>query len=300
MKTYDCAVIGRTCIDYIAIVQNYPAKNTKVPLLEYKICLGGQGANSAVVLSHLGVKTLLVTPIGHDEHGRLAKKFLSQHRNLNVMITDSKIKTPCAFIWTEQNSAERTIVYEKIQSNTLYHENLLRRVIKETEYILFDHQSSKYIFNVILEVKRKNVNLLMDAERDDPYLYKLASFTKYIVFSKEIVNFLNLGVKQLLKKFIKLGPEIVCCTLGERGAVAMVKGSSKMYFSKAVKLQPVDTTGAGDVFHAGFMYGIIQGWSIEKILSFANKIAGISTKYIGGSSFVFLEDLKKLVKFGTK
>lgn len=297
MKTYDCAVIGRTCIDYIAIVKKYPQKNTKIPLLEYKICLGGQAANSAVVLANLGVKTLLVTPIGEDNHGKLSKKLLSPHKNLELIVSNKNIKTPCAFIWTEKSTAERTIVYEKIKSDTLilYPKNILEKVIRNTNYILFDHQSSKDISKVIHEILKNNVNLMMDAERSDPYMFKLLKHIKYLIFSKEIVKFLDLNVKQLLKKFIKLGPEIVCCTLGKDGCIAMTKGSNKIYTAKAIKVKPVDTTGAGDVFHAGFMYGIIQGWSIEKILSFANKIAGVSTKHIGGSSFVFCEDLKKKI-----
>ncbi|MCS7151965.1 MAG: carbohydrate kinase family protein [Endomicrobia bacterium] len=285
MKTYECAVVGRTCIDFIAIVEKYPKKNTKVPLIKYDICLGGQAANAAVVPSELGVKTVLLSYVGNDEYGKLAKKFLSKHKNLDVILNKSSY-TPCAFIWTEKQTAERTIVYQKIESDTLYFKNLIKKISSKTKYILFDHQSSKSIFNAILEIRKNKVKIMMDAEREDPYMFKLLKYINYLIFSKEIVKFLKINVKQLLRKFIKLGPEIVCCTLGEEGAIAMVKDSDKIYYSKAIKVKPVDTTGAGDVFHAGFMYGIIKQWRIQDILSFSNKLAGLSTKYIGGSSFV--------------
>ncbi|MCX7956607.1 MAG: carbohydrate kinase family protein [Endomicrobia bacterium] len=130
MKTYECAVVGRTCIDFITIVEKYPKKNTKVPLIEYDICLGGQAANAAVVLSELGVKTVLLSYVGNDEYGKLAKKFLSKHRNLDVILNKSSY-TPCAFIWTEKETAERTIVYQKIESNTLYFKNLIKKYLQK-------------------------------------------------------------------------------------------------------------------------------------------------------------------------
>ena len=294
MKTYDCVCIGRSCIDYIALIKNYPQKDTKVQLLDYKICLGGQAANTSVVLSYLDIKTLLITIIGIDHNSKLVKNFLSQHKNLDVyFIIDKKIKTPCAFIWTETSTGKRTIVYEKIKTtdDSLYKPNILKKFVKQAKYIIFDHQSSKDIFEIKDYLKQNNIKLMMDAERNDGYMFRLLKYINYFVCSNELAKNLGISVKQLLKKFIYLGPEIVCCTLGKDGAVAVCKENpKKFYYSKPPKVKVVDTTGAGDVFHAGFMYGIIKNWQIEKILSFANKIAALSTKYIGGSSFLNFEE----------
>ncbi|MCX7715953.1 MAG: carbohydrate kinase family protein, partial [Endomicrobia bacterium] len=197
MKKYECCCIGRSCVDYIALVKKYPQKNTKVPLLEYKICLGGQAANSALVLSHLGIKTLLVSPIGKDYHGKLIRNFLKKYKNnLDVLtITKTEIITPVAFIWTEQTTAERTIVYEKIESNTLYSKNILENVVKNTNYILFDHQSSKDIFKVIHLILRNNVKLMADVERKDVSIFKMLPYINYFICSKEFVNEIRFNVK---------------------------------------------------------------------------------------------------------
>jgi len=290
MKIYDCTCIGRSCVDYIALVKNYPKKDTKTQLLDYKICLGGQAANTSVVLSHLGVKTLLITTIGKDKNSKLIKKFLSEHRNLKkYFIVNKDIKTPSAFIWTELSSGKRTIVYEKIniKNKSLYPPETLEKFIKQSKYVIFDHQSSKDLYKVKDNFIKYNTKLMMDAERNDLYMFKILKYINYFVCSSELAKNLNLKVEQLLKKFISLGPEIVCCTLGENGAVVVLKENpKKFYYSKPKKVNTVDTTGAGDVFHAGFMYGIIKNWRIEKILSFANKLAAFSTTKIGGSEFV--------------
>lgn len=297
MKTYECTVIGRTCIDYIALLEKYPQQNTKQPILDYKICVGGQAANSAMVLAKLGVRTLLVTPIGDDYHGKLAKNILFNTKKLDILISQKNIKTPVAFIWVNKENAERTIVFEKIKSNTLYKKEVLNRAIKSSKYLLFDHQSSRDLYKAVDVISKYKLKIMIDAERDDIYMWKMMKYITYFVCSKEFVKSLKTNVNKLLRKIIKLGPEIVCCTLGEKGAVALVKGSNKLYYSKALKLVPVDTTGAGDVFHAGFMYGVINNWTIQDILSFANRIAGVSTSFIGGTTFLDKYGLKALMKF---
>ncbi len=295
MKKYDCSCIGRLCIDYLALVEKYPEVDTKTPILEYKTCLGGQATTSSIVLSHLGVKTLLLTTAGKDENFIFAKKFIKKFKLLDTFfVVKKEFKTPTAFIIIEKPTATRTIVYEKItlKNKFLYPTDVIKNVIKQSKYVLLDHQSSMDVHKIKDCFKQYNTKLMVDAERYDKYMFKMLKNIHYFVCSNELAKNLGISVKQLLKKFIYLGPEIICCTLGKDGAVAVCKENpKKFYYSKPPKVKVVDTTGAGDVFHAGFMYGIIKNWRIEKILSFANKIAALSTKYIGGSSFLNFEKI---------
>lgn len=296
MKKYDCSCIGRICIDHISLLEKYPEIDTKIPLLEYKTCLGGQATTSAIVLSHLGVKTLLLSSVGDDENFVLIKKLISQHKKLKTFFVAKKqLKTPLAFIFVDKSTATRTIIYEKvnIENRLLYPQGLLRKIIKESKHILFDHQSIKDFYKIKNCFKEYNTKLMIDAERNDEYMFKMLQHINYFVCSSELAKSLKINIKQLLKKFIISGPEVVCCTLGKDGAVAVCKDEpNKFYYSKPPKVKPVDTTGAGDVFHAGFMYGIIKGWKLEQILSFANKIAALSTKHIGGNTFLNFEKIK--------
>ncbi|MCX7910261.1 MAG: carbohydrate kinase family protein [Endomicrobia bacterium] len=293
---YDCCCIGRSCIDYIAVVKNYPQKDTKTPLLQYQICLGGQAANSSLVLANLGVKTLLVTSLGQDKLGDMAKKWLRNVKNLKtIYIALKNLKTPSAFIWAEKKSGKRTIVYEKIYQNITYPADIIEKSIKNSSFVLFDHQSCKDIYEISYLFSKYKIKLMMDAERKDNYMFKMLPHINFFVCSKELAKSLKMPVKKLLKKFINMGPEIVCCTLGEKGAVAIVKGENKIYYEKSYKVSPVDTTGAGDVFHAGFLYGIIKKWKIKEILKFSNRLASLSVKYIGGNNFLNSSEFKVLL-----
>jgi sugar/nucleoside kinase (ribokinase family) len=71
-------------------------------------------------------------------------------------------------------------------------------------------------------------------------------------------------------------------TLGASGAMTWIKGRRVTF--PALKIDAVDTTGAGDIFHAGFIYGLLQNWPLEKIMRFANAAAGLSCMHLGARS----------------
>ncbi|MFW6308597.1 MAG: carbohydrate kinase family protein, partial [bacterium] len=82
------------------------------------------------------------------------------------------------------------------------------------------------------------------------------------------------------KKLQKLGPKVVIFTLGEKGCVGVYE--DKYFEQPAFEVEVKDTTGAGDVFHGAFIYGLIQDWDIEYIAKFASAVAGIKCTRVGG------------------
>jgi sugar/nucleoside kinase (ribokinase family) len=75
-------------------------------------------------------------------------------------------------------------------------------------------------------------------------------------------------------------PGFLCATLGHEGTVALVKG--EFLYVRGFEVNVVDTTGAGDVFHAGFIYGLLQNWEVVEILRFANAVAALKCRDLGG------------------
>ncbi len=80
-----------------------------------------------------------------------------------------------------------------------------------------------------------------------------------------------------------------------KGAVALVKG--EFLYVKGFEVKAVDTTGAGDVFHAGFIYGLLQNWEIVDILRFANAVAALKCRDLGGRKGIpTLEEVQKFLE----
>jgi sugar/nucleoside kinase (ribokinase family) len=83
--------------------------------------------------------------------------------------------------------------------------------------------------------------------------------------------------------------------LGHEGAVAFVKG--ELVYVKGFEVRAVDTTGAGDVFHAGFIYGLLENWEIEEILRFANAVAAFKCQDLGGRKGIpTLDEVQKFLR----
>jgi sugar/nucleoside kinase (ribokinase family) len=81
-------------------------------------------------------------------------------------------------------------------------------------------------------------------------------------------------------KLAELGPQVVGVTLGSKGCVALHKG--RIIERPAYSVQAVDTTGCGDVFHAGFIYGLLKKWNVEKCLDFAAWASAMVSLKLGG------------------
>jgi len=93
------------------------------------------------------------------------------------------------------------------------------------------------------------------------------------------------GIEDREKAFLALkgyNSGFLCATLGREGAMAVV--GNRIVHSKGFPVDAVDTTGAGDVFHAGFIYGLIKNWDVGEILRFANAVAALKCTRMGGRS----------------
>jgi sulfofructose kinase len=73
---------------------------------------------------------------------------------------------------------------------------------------------------------------------------------------------------------LRYGCVLTAATLGEDGVLAW--NGARLLHRSAYHVPVVDTTGAGDVFHAGFIYGLLQGWPLERQLDFACAAAALN------------------------
>jgi sugar/nucleoside kinase (ribokinase family) len=78
------------------------------------------------------------------------------------------------------------------------------------------------------------------------------------------------------------GPQIVVITMGENGSITVAP--EKVFHTPAFKVDVVDTTSAGDVFHGVYIFGLLKGWDLEKIALFASAVSAIVCTFLGGRS----------------
>jgi sulfofructose kinase len=111
------------------------------------------------------------------------------------------------------------------------------------------------------------------------------------VFAEQIAK--GGGVRESLESIMRYGPRAAVVTLGERGCVALSAG--RIEEVAGFPVDAVDTTGAGDVFHGAFLYAVIRGWDIHRMCVFANAVAALGCRGLGGRETI--PDLTETMSF---
>ncbi|MEE9555183.1 MAG: PfkB family carbohydrate kinase, partial [candidate division Zixibacteria bacterium] len=97
-------------------------------------------------------------------------------------------------------------------------------------------------------------------------------------------------------KLAHMGFKSVVITSGSKGCIGATP-DGYLYQQDAFKVNAVDTTGAGDVFHGGYIFGLTQGWELPRILEFASAAAALKCTRIGGRHGIpEIEEINRLIE----
>lgn len=291
--------IGHASYDISMPVDEYPKENTKYRIDNVVECGGGPAATAAFLLGKWSVDTTFKGVIGNDIFG---KRILDEFKNVNVNTEYCEISnvsdTTISFILINKRSGSRTLfnyadLYPKFKNND-YNKDFLPDIIH-----LDGHNYEGSI--IALEKFPKAISVL-DAGRINNELLVLASKVNYLVCSKgfaetvaqEKFDFDNpstlISIMQKLEKKFK---NIVVITLEEKGC--LIKENNKIKLIAGLKVRASDTTGAGDIFHGAFVYGLTQNFNLEQNCKFANITAGLSVQKIGTrNSIPSLEEVNEI------
>ena len=287
--------IGHATYDITLPLDKFIKENTKTRLEGMIECGGGPANNAAYLLGKWDVDTAFLGIVGNDLYGHYIKEELdSVNVDTRYLEFSDKYKTTSSFILVNMKNGSRTIL--SYRSNKLKMNDV--DIDFEPSIILIDGQEieiSKKMIN-----KYPNAISIIDAGRYNDEIIDLCKMCDYIVCSKEFAkNVSNYDLnsntykdvyEKLKEKF--LGKVII--TLENEGCIYEDEGN--IIKVDGLKVESLDTTGAGDIFHAAFTYGILKKLPLHDILKFSNIVAGLSTTRLGGKNSMFtLEEIKEQI-----
>ena len=275
--------IGHGTYDITLPVDNYPIENYKYRINKKIECGGGSAANCAYLLAKWGLNVYFVGIIGNDYYGQnVIKEFNSIGVNTEYIEKSSSVETDSSYILSNLENGSRTIITSKTSKNA----NLLETVnILDADYILVDGEHYETAKDVL--VKNKNAVSILDAGRFSDEVIELGKMVDYLICSKEFaesfsmtnidVNNINslIEVYDSLKSYFKNN---VIITLEEAGSFTK---TNEYKLIPSIKVRPIDSTGAGDIFHGAFIYFISKNIDLEKAIYLSSITAAISTTRIG-------------------
>jgi len=285
MNQFDVLVIGRSCLDVIAVVNRFPQENRKLPL-EFRLKEGGgQGGTASCCISKLGGKTAYIGRLGDDQEGRFCIMRLKDFGVATDFVDIVKGgKTPITYVFITAGSGARSIIYER---NTLPKINInaaLEELVRHSDVVLLDPEVT-YLGGQLKSIAGNKVKVIYDSERWREGIEDIMDTADYFIPSSEFLTAaeLNLGGITFNQKIIKLNRMVVgdlIVTHGEKGAYYIT--DSKLYQVAAPDLQAVDTVGAGDNFHAAFALALTRGLDLHQIVKFSVAVASLSCREYGG------------------
>jgi len=269
-------------------------ENTKLRIDTKFECGGGPACNAAYLLGKWGMETTFVGVVGNDKYGNYIKKELDE---VNVDTRYMRIldgyETTSSIIFANVEGGTRTIVsYRPGEAEKLKDLDL----DFTPDIILVDGHEYDLSRNMI--EKYPNAISIMDAGRATEDNIKLAKMIDYVVCSKEFaetvteVNLDGSNYDVLYAKMKEIFPKNVIVTLEDKGC--LYEYNSELKIMPSIEVKSIDSTGAGDIFHGAFTYGIASNLDLEEILKFSNVTAGLSVTKIGSRNSIFdLEEIRK-------
>ncbi len=285
----DVIGIGELLIDMISQGTN-----------RYDFFPGGAPANAMVGVARLGISSGMITKVGKDFFCDFLLKTLKENGVdvANIPQTED-FKTGLAFVTLDEKKTPSFSFYRSPCADImLAPEEINEKYIKGAKLLHYgtvsmaDEPARSAIFKAVqLAHKNKLVvscdpNFRSDLwKKEEPkeHLLKTLKYTDIFKVSQSEAEYLT-GEKNenAYHELLNLGPSIVTITKGEKGCRILTKEEDITV--PGFKVQVVDTTGAGDAFVAGFIYGIINHMPLYESGRFANAVAALSVTKMGAMS----------------
>jgi sulfofructose kinase len=282
-KRFDAVALGLNAIDHLIVVPHYPEFNTKVPYVSHTLAPGGQCATAMVTLARLGLLASYIGKVGSDEMGRAQIDSIAAEgvERSGVSVVEGA-ETQTAFIIVDERSGERTILWKRDERLTMTADEVDRKAVTSGRVLHLDGHDVAAAIAAATYAREAGVPTVLDIDNAYAGFEELLPLIDFIVCSSGFTERVTgerdtrAGLKRLQER---TGSPFVAATLGVEGALGYFKGTYIQ--SPAFEVACMDTTGAGDAFHGGFIYGLLTGMSVEETLRFANAVAALKCRSVG-------------------
>ncbi len=280
----DVVGAGENATDTLIQLPGFPAFNTSTRASSVQVLPGGQVASAMVACQLWGLRARYFGKVGDDAAGEFQRRELSRAGVDSHIVTVPGCGSQAAWILVDQSSGERTILFQR--DDRLSHQpgELPRGGIVSARALLVDGHATLANAQAARWAREAGLPVVADVDNLYPGHDNLLRAVDYLIGSHDLAERLTGEAdhtKALSVVAERFGCRLVAATLGRDGVLAYERDSGRFTYRPAFEVQPVDTTGAGDVFHGGFVFGLVQGWPLERILDFSCAAAGLNCTALG-------------------
>ena len=301
LSKVDLVGVGLNATDTVIPLSKYPPRGSKIEYRNATVLPGGQVASTVVACQQWGLRTRYVGKLGDDEAARLHREAFLQAGVEMKLITVAGGASPQSLILVDEEG-ERTVLCRRDDRLILQPGELEREWIVNARVLHLDGYDTAAATVASRWARDAGIPVIADLDEIYPGVEELLANIDYLIASRDFPCRLmaETDLEEALRRMQRrYGCLLTAATLGEDGVLAW--NGKRLHHTPAYHVPVVDTTGAGDIFHAGFIYGLLQDWSLERRLDFACAAAALNCMAVGARGGIkSVEAVENLMATGSR
>jgi sulfofructose kinase len=283
-KSFDVVGFGLNSVDQLCVVPEYPHCDSKSEIVRYEMLPGGQVATAMVFLSRMGLQTRYVGKLGGDDLGRFClQKLQLETIDIGSIRIEQGARNQFSIIIIDQQSGERTVLCQRDRRLDFKESELNEEAVCAGRILHLDGYDPASL-SAAIWCQKQGIPVCIDLDTVVPNCAELLEHIDFLIANANFATEYT-GISDPIDAYHALRQGFdgfLAITLGKNGSMAWI-GDQCVQFS-GLSVRTVDTTGAGDIFHGAFIYGLLKNWPLKRIMGFANVSAGLSCIRLGAQS----------------
>jgi len=282
-KQFDVVGVGLNATDTMLKVPHFPAFGGKVPFHGEQYSVGGQVATAIVACARLGLRSKYIGTIGDDERGKIQmESLLTSNVNIDHVQLRKNCPNQSAYIIIDEATGERTVFWSRPDCLAISPEEITDDQIIHSRLLHIDGHDTRAVEHAAAIARAHHIPVTVDVDTIYAGFDKVLPHVDYLIASSEFPGRWT-GIEDPFESLraiqSRFNMKVAAMTLGAHGALALIGG--RFVYSPGFVVNCLDTTGAGDVFHGGFCYSVLEEMPIGEALTFSNALAALNCTAIG-------------------
>ncbi len=274
--------IGFCSNDDLSVLPEIPL-DSKVQIQEHTIQGGGPAATSTVAAARLGMSAAFIGVVGDDPAGqRILSDFEAEGVSTQAMAIRKGKTSAIAYCWVDGPTGKRSVAWSRGNAEELTPADVNLDIISKAKVLHMDGHNPVGALAAAKKARECGVLVNFDAGTVRDGVAELLPYADILITSEAFARAWTKidNLEDALKELSKIGAKVTGCTMGEKGS--MVYDNGKFIYCPAFKIKPVDTTGAGDVFHTGFAVRYLETGDLLESQRFGAAVSAIKCLKLGG------------------
>ena len=279
--SFDIVGLGTVVVDHQIVLEHYPEEDSKTPILADRLQVGGPVPTALVLLGRWGRRCSFIGSWGDDHLGQTIEADLCQE-SMDIRYAVRRIgkKSGFAHVWIDQSTGTRTIAHRRGEC-AVVPEEVNEEAFASAKGLHLDGTSCDAAIKAAHAIREHGGRVFLDAGLPKPNIERLLPYVDIMSCPIRFVHafFPEKSIEDASHRLLAFGIQAVVVTRGNEGAVLYYQ--DKVYSQAAFPVKVQDSTGAGDVFSAGLIHGVLHDWAWDRILPFASAAAALKIAKLG-------------------